>query len=442
MIISALVTSSRILSLLILLAATTLNAQEIVEPRNASIASSQLLDKIAAVVNNDIILQSALERKVRDVANQMRKQDRQPPMGAIRQQVLDQLITETVLLEDARERGVRVDDIELNQAIERIARQNQLSVGELREQVIQDGNTYRQFREDIRQQITIQKLTRRMINARVEVTEQEITNYLNSQLNQANTDIEFELSRILVELPEGANPDTIDALEERAVAIYQRLKRGEDFSQVAVEVSRGSNAIDGGSLGWRLANQLPSSFTRALVNLNPGDITTPIRTSNGFHILKLQDVRGQQRNLTNQVRSRHILLTTNTIRDDQAARRELENIRQRLAEGEDFARLAREFSQDPGSAPNGGELGWAEPKIYTPAFRKRLENLQPNTVSEPFKSNFGWHIVEVLERRRFDNTFEEQRQQARNNIFQRKAQEEEALWRRNLRDRAFVDIRI
>ena len=402
--------------------------------------SATLSDKIAAVVNNDIILQSELERKVTDVMQQMRSQNRNPPAAAVRQQVLEQLITETVLLEDARERGVRVDDIELNQAVNRIAGENELSLDQLRQQVEAEGGSFRQFRDDIRKQITIRKLTRRMISARVDVTEQEITNYLNSQLSRDNAAIEFDLSRILVELPDGANSETVETVRDEATAIYQRLKRGETFAEVTQAV-RDNAAVEGGSLGWRQANQLPNSFTRALINMNPGDVTAPIRTSNGFHILKLNDVRGRERNMTSQVRSRHILLRPNTIRDDQATRRELISIRLRLDDGESFEDLARDFSQDPGSAPNGGDLGWAEPEIYAPAFKEKLETLDEDVVSQPFKSRFGWHIVEVTDRREFDNTFEDQRQQARNTIFQRKAQEEENLWRRSLRDRAFIDVR-
>ncbi len=404
--------------------------------------SGVLLDRIVAVVNEGVILQSQMDAKVDLVAGQLRDQNTAlPPREVLEAQVLEQLIVQEVQLQRARRLGVRVPDAMLNSTLQRVAQRNGISLSDLPRAMAAQGIDYRQYREDMRNEMILDALRQRDVVAQISVSEREIKRFLEKQESSAGDQIDYELSHILITAGPEATPDQVAAAEERIEQMYQRLVAGEDFAELAVRFSEGQNALDGGNLGWRKGAQLPPVFFDAISDLQPGEFTDPIRSPSGFHLLRLNDVRGAEKIIVLQTKTRHILLRPNEVLDDTAVEQKLLQLRRRIEEGEDFADVARIESEDPGSAPLGGDLGWTSPGTFTPAFEDQIGRLDPGQMSQPFRTEFGWHLVLLEAREERDTTEEVKRERAIQAIRASKQEQETDIWLRELRDEAYVEVR-
>lgn len=403
------------------------------------------LDTIVAVVEEDIITRHELEQAMAGARAQIRQRGATPPdESTLAAQVLERLILTRLQEQVAERSGITVDDQTLNAAMESIARRNDLTLTQLRQVLARDGVPFDEFRERIRGEIATARLRQRVVEARLQVTEQEVNNFLASAPEFLT---EYRLAQILVALPEEASGAQIARAEERVLGVLEQLRQGADFQNLARRVSDGREALEGGELGWRTQAQIPALFRPLLRGLGPGQVSEPVRSPLGVHIIKVLDVRGgaaasAQGAAVEQTRARHILIETgNGVTDDQARER-LERLLIRIRQGEDFAELARANSTDAGSAGAGGDLGWVVPGQTAPAFERAMNELAPGEVSEPFQSPFGWHIVQVLERRREAPGDTAARAAAREALLEQKAEEEWDLWLRRLRDDAFVEIRL
>lgn len=403
-------------------------------------AERQVLDFIVAVVDDDIIAASELRQAARSAMRQLQSQGTPlPPQDVLLRRVLERLVQERLEIAAADRAGIQVDDQTVNAALTDIARRNNVSLGTLRETLEAEGYNYEQFRENIRRDITTARLRQRVVDSNLTVTEQEVDNFLAQQSELDRR--EYQLQHILVALPEGASPEVIAAARERAQSVLDRIRQGADFQQMAVSYSDGQQGLEGGDLGWRRAGEIPAVFAEAVSRMQPGQVSDLIRSPSGFHILKVVAVRGSDQQIVEQTHARHILINTNELVTDQEARQQLTRLRERaLAEG-NFDQLARANSDDTGSASEGGDLGWKSAADFVPEFAQMLISLQPGEISEPFRTRFGWHIVQVLDRRSRDNTESYLRDQAREAILQRKSDEEWDLWLRRLRDEAYVEFR-
>lgn len=403
--------------------------------------AAQPLDRILVVVDEGVILQSELDRATEDAQQQLRERGIAPPdQDALRAQVMERLILTRIQTQRAQQAGIRVDDRELNEVLTNIARQNGMSLAEFADAVRKDGLDYLAVREQVRDEVIIQRLRAREVDSRVTVTDQDVDMLLATQ--GADADVEYRLSHILVSVPEGANADARDAARKRAEDLLKRVRGSEDFAQVAIAHSDGQQALQGGDLDWRRGANLPQIFARTAAKLAPGEISDLIETSGGYHIIKLAEQRGgAERKTVNETHARHILIQTNAVRNDDQARLLARDLYNRLQDGEDFAKLAKEHSDDPGSKSSGGDLGFQPPGVFAPEFQVRIDQLQPGELSPPFRTQFGWHVVSVIERRTRDTTDETRRAQARAAIGNRKAAEEYDIWLRRLRNEAYVEYR-
>lgn len=402
------------------------------------------LDRVVAVVDREVITYRELQNRIAIVLGQLEKQNvARPPQEALEKQVLERLISDRLQMQLASQTGLRVDDNQLDKTMERIAEQNKLSVSEFRQALERDGISYRKFREDMRSEIVLARLREREVDNRVNVTEAEIDNLLTTQASrQQGSQDEFELAHILVRTPEDSTPEDLQKLKAKAEKALQMLKDGTDFSQVSASHSDAPNALEGGKLGWKNSTQVPSLFAEALKTLQPGEVSPLIRSPNGFHILKLMNKRGGGSPLViQQTHARHILLKTSEVLSEGDAKRKLEDLKERLENGGNFEELARQYSED-GTAAKGGDLGWVNPGDTVPEFEKAMNELKPGEISEPTKSPFGWHIIEVVERRAQDMSKEAARLKARQEIKSRKSEEAYQDWLRELRDRAYVEYRL
>jgi len=399
------------------------------------------IDHIVAVIDDNVITSSELEKEVRAIKDQLLASNTAYPSDAVlRRQVLERAITKRLQLQLAERTGIRVDDETLNTAMRRIAKQNKLTLREFRETLESEGYSFATFREDIRNEITISRLQQSQINNRVSVTQQEINHFLANEESRGSDNQEYLLGHILIALPEGATPEQIQQQRSKAEGVLQQLRDGADFATTAVELSDGQNALEGGSLDWRRPSQIPTLFSEITSSLEVGAISDLIRSPSGFHIVKLNQVRGTDQRVVTQTRSRHILIRTDELTSADDARTRLEQLRERIIGGESFGDLARAHSQDKGTAVKGGELSWSSPGVLVPQFEAAMEPLQIGEISRPFVSPFGWHIVEVLERREYDSTDEFKSNRARETIRKRKIEEEREIWLRRLRDEAYVKI--
>jgi peptidyl-prolyl cis-trans isomerase SurA len=400
------------------------------------------IDRIVAVVDKDVITYSELRDRIQIVLSQLEKQGNQrPPQDVLEKQVLERLISDRLQLQLAAQTGLRVDDSQLDRTMERIAEQNKLSVGEFRTALESEGINYRKFREDMRNEIILARLREREVDNRVSVTEAEIDNLLTSQASRNEIRDEFDLSHILIRTPEESAPEELQKLRAKADEAMKRLQDAEDFGQVSARYSDAPNALEGGKLGWKNDTQIPKLFVDALKNMQAGQVTL-VRSPNGFHILKLNNRRGAASPmLVQQTNVRHILIKPSEIVSDADAQHRLEDLKERIENGGNFAELARQYSED-GTAAKGGELGWVNPGDTVPDFEKAMNELQPGQVSAPVRSPFGWHLIQVLERRNQDMSKEAARLKARQEIRTRKADEAYQDWLRELRDRAYVEYRL
>ncbi|NIR60977.1 MAG: molecular chaperone SurA [Gammaproteobacteria bacterium] len=400
-----------------------------------------LLDRVVAVVNDEPILLSELERRLEEARSQLRRQSTAVPSPAVlRKQVLERMVLQRLQLQVAERSGVRVDDTTLNRTIRRIAGQNELSLSEFQRVLERDGYSFEAFREDVREQILLSRLHQRQVEDKVRVTEREVERLLAEQpIGRQNA--QYHLSHILIATPEAASPEEVGAARARAGEIVERLRAGADFAETAVAVSDGQQALEGGDLGWRGPAEVPTLFAEFLPDMAAGEVHGPVRSASGFHIVKLLDKRGEERHVVTQTHARHILIQTDVHTDEEAKLR-LEQLRTRARGGEDFAGLARSHSADTRTAPKGGDLGWVDPGEVPPEIERAMEALAPGEVSAPIETEAGWHIVQVLERREHDSTEAYRRAQARERIRQRKVEEELDVWLRQLRDEAYVEYRL
>lgn len=406
-------------------------------------SSGVLLDRIVALVDEGVVLQSELDQQVEMISRQLRAQGtRMPAPDVLREQILENLIVQQVQLQRAERLGIQVVDEQLNIALQRLAERNNISFSQLPAALEVDGVSYSVFREQMRREMTIDAVRQRDVVARIAVSEREIRRWIEQQEAAAGSQVDYDISQILVAMPEDPTPQQRDEAQARAAALHARLLAGEDFAEVAVAASSGQQALTGGHLGWRRGSQLPEQFASAIQALSPGEISEPIRSSSGFHIFKVNDTRGGNQKIVQlQTKARHILLLPNEVRDDATIRGQLASIRERVLNGESFADIAMLESEDPGTAPRGGDLGWNPPGAFMPEFDAQLDQLEPGKLSEPFPTPYGWHLVLVEDRQERDTTDEVRRMEAVQAIRTSKQEQETELWLRKLRDEAWVEIR-
>jgi peptidyl-prolyl cis-trans isomerase SurA len=436
-------TMKRLLLLPLLLLLGVLHTADAADAAASAPAAIEEIDGIAAVVDDDVITRAELERRLQTITQQLRQKGTQlPPQAVLQRQMLERMILEQLQLAQAKQLGVTVDDEELNKVIDRIAEQNKLTLLQFREALQGEGISFATFREEIRKEVIITRLRNNQVAKRIDVSPQEIDNLLEEQRRDQSKNEEYHLQHILINLPADASPEQIAASRNKMNQLMKELRGGADFSTIAISHSAGPQALEGGDIGWRRQAQLPVAFAEAVKGLNAGEISKPVRSTSGYHLLKLLEKRGDQRHLVRQVNARHVLIATSALISNQEAKQRLERLRERILNGEDFAELARAHSDDTGSAAKGGELGWADPSIYVESFRDAISNSQPGEITAPFKSQFGWHILQVREWRDHDNTEEVERNQAFEALRERKTTEETENWLRSLRDEAYIDIRL
>ena len=406
-------------------------------------STGELLDGIVAVVNDGIVLKSELELEVQRIVQRLQQQGTPvPDMSALVPQVLERLVIQRIQLQRAERLGIQIPDEGLNLALANIAERNGVALGELPAMLAQQGIEYNTYREELRQQLAVEQLRQRDVIARINVTPRELDEHLERQQGRASSNEEFSLSHILISVSPSATALDVDAAAEEINSLYQRALDGESFTELAIAYSAGRNALEGGGLGWRNGNEIPTLFAEVVPGLQVGQVSEPIRSASGFHLVRLDAKRGAEPIMEKQTHARHILLTTNEVLDDDSAEQKLLEIREQIVGGDDFAAVARAVSEDPGSAVNGGDLGWTGPGDFVPEFEAVCDTLNIDEISIPFKSPFGWHVVQLLERRVYDTTDEVQREQAIMAIRTSKLEEESELWARRLRDQAYVEYRL
>jgi peptidyl-prolyl cis-trans isomerase SurA len=401
------------------------------------------MDRIIAIVGQGVITEQELADRIRSVSAQLEKQGTAlPPQEILAKQILERLISDSLQLQLAAQTGLKVDDTQLDKTIERIAEQNKISVNEFKAALEKDGITIRKFREDIRSEITLARLREREVDNKLNISEGEVDNYLTTQANRGEELDEFEISHILIRTPEDASPEDLQKAKTKTQEALNQLAGGTSFAQVSAGFSDAPNALEGGDMGWKSGSQLPALFLDGLKKLQVGEVSTPMRSPNGFHILKLTNRRGGTSSLVvGQTHTRHILIKLSEVVSEKEAKRKMDSIKERLDNGTKFEEMARQYSED-GSANNGGDLGWINPGDTVPPFEKAMNALGLGEISEPVLSPFGWHIIQVLERRQQDMTKEASRLKARQEIRVRKSEEAYQDWVRELRDRAFVELRL
>lgn len=403
----------------------------------------EALDFIVAVVNDDVVLASELKDHLRTVIGDLRRRGAQiPAPQVLHKQVLDRVVLTRLQLQEAEKSGIRLDDDTLNRAVRNIAKENGLNLAEFRTALQKEGFSFASFREQIRDQLIISRLRQRKVNNRVAVTSQEVDAFLASQESAGNNFREFHIGHILISLPSPASPDQIAEARQKADALVTSLRAGGDFSQAAIENSSGQQALEGGDLGWRPAAEIPVVLAERATALKDGEVSDAFRSPAGYHIVKMFESRSTQSMMIEQIHGRHILIKTNTVITDQEAWRRLNVLRERIVNGEDFATLARSNSDDTGSAAKGGDLGWVSPGEMVEVFEKTLFGLPDGGISEPFQSEFGWHIAQTLERRQHNAALDVIRNKAAEHLRKRKTEEELEQWLRSLRDDAYIDYRL
>src|ERR1700722_13417487 len=403
----------------------------------------ELLDRIAAIVNEGLVLKSELDEQMASVQKRLVDQKVElPSQSVLQQQVLDRLVLQEIQLQRAKHVGLTITDEQLNGALQEIAARNKIPFDQLPTALQAQGVDYKLYRESMRKELTLSTLRQRDVIAHINVSPHELEQYMAREQNAAAND-EFNVSHILLSLPAAATPQQLDEISHKAQDVASRAGKGEDFGQLAIANSNSQTALDGGQLGWRKGTQLPQFILDLVTKMKPGEVSEPVRTPSGFHIVKLNERRsGEAQVIVNQIHVRHILLKPNELDDDETVRQKLGKLRDRILKGEAFAGIASATSEDPGSAPDGGDLGWSGPGTFVPEFDKAIANLKDNEISEPFKTRYGWHIVQMLGTRTYDSTDDMRRQKAYAAIRESKADEETELWLRRLRDDAFVETKM
>ncbi|AOM00343.1 MULTISPECIES: peptidylprolyl isomerase [Cobetia] len=405
------------------------------------VSAAELLDRVVAVVNKDAIMQSDMERRVSQASQQLQSRGiNLPPRNVLERQVLDRMVNEQIQLQMAEQANLSIDDTQLNATLRGIAKDNGLSLEAFADKLEQDGMSLADVRDQVRRELLVQQIQQRRVASKVRISDREIDRYLNQQ--GVGSDIQYHLAHLLVALPQEPTPAQVKAARERADGLRQQIADGTDFAQVAAAESAGSQALSGGDLGWRAGGELPSVFADVVPDMQAGEVSQPLRSASGYHLVKLIEKRGAGKSLISQTQARHILIQPNPNMSDQQALERAESIRRRVLGGEDFAALAQEFSDDKGSSLKGGELGWVSPGQTVSSFETAMNALKVGEVSQPIKTRFGYHIIEVENRRQQDVTNSSQRDKVRKTLFQRKLNDELEAWQQQIRAEAYVDNRL
>ena len=404
-------------------------------------SSIQKLDRIIALVDQDVITEKELQEKINSVISNLKNQKIEiPSESVLRKQVMERLIANSIQIQLALQTGLKINDAQVDKTIERIAEKNKLNVVDFKKTLEKDGTNFYKFREEIRNEITIAQLKEREVDSKIIITDGEIDNFLNAQSKEIQD--EFEVATILIRVPEDVFPEKLEKLNNKAEEASKQILSGKNFTQVSAAFSETPNALEGGSLGWKKASDLPVLFVDALKKIEVGTVTPILRSPNGFHILKLINKKGSSGPLVvEQTHVRHILIKLSEITSENEGRQKLIGLKERLENGIKFEDMAKQYSEDP-SANNGGDLGWINPGDTFPEFEKTMKQLNINQISDPIKTPFGWHLIQVLEKRSQDMSKESARIQARQQIKMRKSEEAYQDWLQELRDRSFVELRL
>ena len=402
-----------------------------------------LVDRIVAVVNNEVITSGEVDERVKAVTQQLRQQRTQLPAADVMQkQVLERMIMDRLQLQLAKETALRVDDLQLDRTVARVADSNKMSLTEFRRTLEREGIQFNKFREEIRNEVILSRLREREVDSHIVIIDNEIDFLIDQQRESGAAGVEYNLAHILLRLPDQASPEQVERQRVRAEQVLQQLRAGADFARLAVGFSDAPDALQGGNMGWRSHDRLPELFEQAVGVMKPGEVSGIIRSPAGFHLIKLVDKRGAGAPaMIEQTHARHILVKTNEVVSEADAKRKLANLRERIVNGVDFGEIAK-LNSDDGSSTKGGDLGWLYPGDTVPEFERAMNNLKVGELGEPFATPFGWHLVQVLERRKSDVSGERKRQEARQILRERKSDEAYQEWLRQLRDRAFVEYRL
>ena len=405
------------------------------------VKSGVLLDRVVAIVNEGMVTESELNDQMAVIRQRLEGQNTQlPPDEVMRKQVLDRLIVQEIQFQRAARIGLKITDEQVNAALTDIAQRNNMTLAQLPGAVAAQGMDYASYRDNVRREITLQGLRQRDVLGKINVTPRELDLYMERVKKMPSDSLQYNVSHILIAVAEDASTSQVEELSRLAEDVHTRAVANEDFAKLAVAHSNSQTALEGGALGWRRGPELPTFLAEVVVGMKAGDVSKPLRTPTGFHIIKLNEVRGAEGSMIqDQTHARHILLRPNELEDDATVRLKLAGIREKILNGEDFAAFASSMSQDSGSAVDGGDLGWSGPDTFVPEFDAVIAKLEINEISEPFRTQFGWHIVQLLGRRQFDTTEDTIRQRAFQQLRESKADEETELWLRRLRDEAFVD---
>ncbi|MDQ2077591.1 peptidylprolyl isomerase [Marinimicrobium sp. ABcell2] len=409
-------------------------------------AQTERLDRIVAIVDSDVVLESELQQRyqvVMERLSQSGNRQQLPPEDVLKKQILDQLILESLQIQMGRRYGIELTEQQLNMAIQNIMRSNQMTEEDLRRDLALRGETMEQFRAQIQTEMAVNQIQQAVVNSRLQINDRDIDSFLASTDGKFATSPEYRLGHILIAVPSGADAEVVAQAQEKAEGLQAELIEGADFEQMAITHSNDPNALQGGELGWRRLEQLPELFSEPVSRLRAGQVTAPLRSGAGFHILKAHETRSRRDDsIIEQTRARHILIKTSELIDDAAAERRLSDIRQRILDGEDFAALAREHSEDIGSMLQGGDLGWSNPGQMVPAFEQVMAQSEPGDISEPFQSRFGWHILQVQERRKKDMSDVMLRNEAAEMLRERRFDEELQTWLAEIREEAYIEVKL
>lgn len=410
---------------------------------SSDLLAEPVIDRIVAVVDDGVILESELAEKLEGIKKNLADNKTQmPPDDILARQVLERLIVDKLQAQMASKAGINVDDETIRQAVGQIAERNRMSLEEFRRSMVREGIEYPDFVEQIRNEISVGRFRNSQINSQIKVSDREVDAYLAKGGSVGGRDGEYLLGHILIATPQAASPATIQKARARAEKLINDLNNGMDFKRASMTESDSDRALSGGDLGWRRLGQIPTLFADVTAGMRQGEIKGPIRSPSGFHIIKLLGVRGGESASMTKTHVRHVLIKPNEVLSDDDARQKLRALRARIDGGDDFAALARAHSDDKGSAIKGGDLGWVQPGALVQNFEEAMARLGPNEISEPIQTQFGWHLIQVLGRQESKDTDEARKNQARDEIFKRKVEEETELWLRRIRDEAYVEIRL
>ncbi|NMH64873.1 peptidylprolyl isomerase SurA [Shewanella salipaludis] len=408
----------------------------------ASLAAPEQLDRVALQINEGIVLESEITNLIATVkANAQAAGQSLPSDTALRTQVIDRLIMTRLQLQMADRIGLHIGDLQLDQTIANIAKEQKMTVAQMQQKIEAEGQSFSQYREQLREEVTLGEIQRIQVQRRIQVSPQEIASLVKLIEEQGLKDVEFQVGHILIDVPSNPSGEQLDAASKRANIVLKRLKEGEDFRRTAIASSSGPKALEGGIWDYMNINEMPTLFAEVIRGSKKGDIIGPIKSGSGFHIIKIMDARGLETKELDEVRARHILLKPSPILSEDRAKAMLEQFAKQLrADDSKFAELAHQYSEDPGSSAKGGELGWADPNIYVPEFTQELKGLQLGEISEPFRTTHGWHIVQLEERRKTDATAQFNSNRAHQLIFRRKFNEELQSWLDEMRSEAYIEI--